>query len=51
MPFSQDILFRIVNVHWGGLAVEFGDKDRGPGEPEPETRSRKPELNHKQKPQ
>jgi hypothetical protein len=28
--FAQDILTRIINVHWatGGLAVEFGDKDQ-----------------------
>jgi len=26
--WSQDILTRIYNVEWGGLAVEFGDKDK-----------------------
>lgn len=24
--YSPDVLTRIFNVHWGGLAVEFGDK-------------------------
>jgi hypothetical protein len=27
MAFAQDLLTRIVNIHGGGLAVEFGDKD------------------------
>jgi hypothetical protein len=29
-PYSQDILTLIYNVQWGGLAVEFGDKDQPP---------------------
>jgi hypothetical protein len=36
MPLAQDLLTRIINVNWGeGLAVEFGDKDRGPTDPVP----------------
>jgi hypothetical protein len=31
--WAQDILTRIYNVHWGGLAVEFGDKDKDAPEP------------------
>jgi hypothetical protein len=26
MPVDLDFLTRVVNVHWGGLAVEFGDQ-------------------------
>jgi hypothetical protein len=34
---ALDILTRVINVHWAdeGLAVEFGDKDRGPFDPAP----------------
>jgi hypothetical protein len=33
--YVQDVVTLIVNVEWGGLAVEFGDKD-GPEVEEPE---------------
>ena len=26
-PYSQDVLTRIINVQWGGLAVIFGAMD------------------------
>lgn len=33
-PYSQDVLTRIYNVQWkGGLAVDFGDKDKDAPEP------------------
>jgi hypothetical protein len=34
--WAQDILTRIYNVNWGGLAVEFGDTDQNAPEPKPE---------------
>jgi hypothetical protein len=33
--YSPDVLTRIVNVHWGGLAVEFGDKAQDAPKPPP----------------
>ena len=34
---SQDIVTRVINVHWGGgLAVEFFDKDNGHHTDDPE---------------
>jgi hypothetical protein len=30
-----DFITQIANVQWGGLAVEFGDKDKDAPKPEP----------------
>jgi hypothetical protein len=35
VPVQLDLLTRIINVHWGGLAVEFGDKDQDAPAPTP----------------
>jgi hypothetical protein len=32
-PYSPDPVTRVINVHWGGLAVEFGDKDQDASKP------------------
>jgi hypothetical protein len=32
--YVQDVLTRIVNVQWGGLAVIFGEQDKDAKKPE-----------------
>ncbi len=34
-PFVLDQWQQIININWGGIAVEFGDKDEDAPEPEP----------------
>ena len=37
-PYRLDPLQNIINISWGGLAVEFGDKDQdAPGYKQPKT--------------
>jgi hypothetical protein len=38
--YVESPLDRIVDVHFGGLAVHFGEKDQPPVEPAPEMRKR-----------
>jgi hypothetical protein len=36
--YQQDVVTRIVNVQWGGLAVEFGNKAADAPEKPPESK-------------
>ena len=48
MVFDQDVLTRIVNVHFGeGLAVEFGNKDQDAPKLEPGKSAARPALREK----